>query len=394
MKRGTPTHPKTLALAAALGLPRWGAVGILESLWHFGASYARRGDIGRHSDAQIAIGIGWQDDARRLVAALVDTGWLDRCSCHRLRIHDWPVHADRAVAKTQEVVRMGWLECYAPRQTTVAQDPGGPAGNGDGSGEGAIPEDDGGDSRGGSSSDGWLESHAPRQDPGGPAGNGDGSGGRTHACHTRVARVGPAGAGAGAGAGANGPPYPRRLAPTGDLSIEAQRRRAVRYWCKLGGRPGRQDRRQVYEALVSGRPLAQVLGSIACRVRDDLVARGRLAPTDPWPPPGLAPFDPPATPPPEAQASPADVDSEAGAIAWAGAGEALRAKLSPEAWATWIRPCRGLYVREGRIVVEVPDARFLDWIGRNWSAHLQWAAAETGLEGVDLVVASAPAIAG
>jgi hypothetical protein len=394
LKRGTPNHPKTLALAAALGIPQWGAVGILESVWHFGASYARRGDIGRHADVAIASGIGWQEDGARLVGALVETGWLDACSCHRLRIHDWPVHADRAVAKTQEVVRLGWLECYAPRQLTVAQDPGGPAGDGDGSGEGAVAEDDGGDSRGGLSSVGWLESCAPRQEPGGPAGDGDGSGGRVHACRTRAARVRPAGAGAGASADGETPhpsPPRRRGEPLRLAQLGRDRADAVQYWVRLGGHPTRQDRRAVWEALSAGRPLLQVLGSVAERVRDELVGAGRLRPTDPWPPPGLAPFDPqPQAPPP--RASPGEL--EAAVAAWERVSEALRPRLSPEAWATWIRPCRGLHVVEGRLAVEVPDAQFLDWIGRNWSAELQWAAAESGLEGLDLVMAPPAAIAG
>jgi hypothetical protein len=47
MKRGTPEHPKTAHLMAALSIPRPYAVGILELLWHFTARYAPRGDVGR-----------------------------------------------------------------------------------------------------------------------------------------------------------------------------------------------------------------------------------------------------------------------------------------------------------------------------------------------------------
>lgn len=72
--------------------------------------------------------------------------------------------------------------------------------------------------------------------------------------------------------------------------------------------------------------------------------------------------------------------------AWERLGEALRPRLSPEAWATWLRPCRGVWLREGRLQLEVPGAQHLDWIGRTWSAELQWAAAQSGLEGVDLVM--------
>ena len=57
MKRGTPDHPKTKRLAEMLGLARWEVVGLLESLWHYTASYSRRGNIGRWSDEEIASAI-------------------------------------------------------------------------------------------------------------------------------------------------------------------------------------------------------------------------------------------------------------------------------------------------------------------------------------------------
>ena len=48
MKRGTPRHPKTMLLVAELQIPTYAAVGILESLWHWTAEYAKRGDVGRY----------------------------------------------------------------------------------------------------------------------------------------------------------------------------------------------------------------------------------------------------------------------------------------------------------------------------------------------------------
>jgi hypothetical protein len=79
-------------------------------------------------------------------------------------------------------------------------------------------------------------------------------------------------------------------------------------------------------------------------------------------------------------------EAAAAEAAWERVGAALRARLSPQAWATWLRPCRGLCVHEGRLQLEVPGAQHLDWIGRAWSVELQRAAAEGGLEGVDLVM--------
>jgi len=110
VKRGTPQHPKTLALASFLEISRCHAIGVLEGLWHFAAAYARRGDVGRHSDGAIAAGIWWDGDAEQLVHALIAAHWLDECECHRLRVHDWPEHADQAVSRTKDVRSDGWLD--------------------------------------------------------------------------------------------------------------------------------------------------------------------------------------------------------------------------------------------------------------------------------------------
>ncbi len=351
MKRGTPNHPKTRELAAALGVPQYAAVGILEALWHFAASYARRGDVGRHSDAALAAAIDWREKPETLVAALVETGWLDRCDCHRLRIHDWPEHADRAVAKTEDVKRRGWLECYA-----VGGSPADTPRNAE-----ARPED------------------APPAPSVRPTCAPHASGVYTsdarppHACVPPLPLPLPL---------PTEPPSPlERSRAEGEPSLETRRRTAVRYWTRLGGRPSRQDRRALWEALAEGRPLRELLGSIAERVRGELVAAGRLAPTDPWPPEGLAPFDPPP-----ALVSASAEDLEAGASAWERVSEALRGQLSSHAWSTWIRPCRGLWLHGRRLQVEVPGPQHLDWIGRTWSIDLQFAAAAAGLEGIDLVM--------
>jgi hypothetical protein len=109
VKRGTTEHPKTYTLAAVLNVPRYAAVGVLESLWHFAQKYAVAGDVGRHSDEAIARAIGWDGNAATLVSGLVQAGWLDRCVCHRVRVHDWHEHADLTVRRTVQNV---FLYCY------------------------------------------------------------------------------------------------------------------------------------------------------------------------------------------------------------------------------------------------------------------------------------------
>ena len=101
MKRGTIDHPKLRALVAALPVRgRYEAVGVLESIWHFTALYAYRGDIGKHADAAIAEWIGWQGSPDSLIGALVKTGWLNAVDGpERLTVHDWHEHCDDSVKK-------------------------------------------------------------------------------------------------------------------------------------------------------------------------------------------------------------------------------------------------------------------------------------------------------
>ena len=113
MKRGTLDHWKAENLARELHLPRWGVAGLLESIWHFAAGYALQGDIGRASNADVARVIGWEGDPDVLIEALVRTRWLDRCSCHRLRVHDWPDHADKGLRRALLNRRLAFLACYS-----------------------------------------------------------------------------------------------------------------------------------------------------------------------------------------------------------------------------------------------------------------------------------------
>jgi hypothetical protein len=109
MKQGTTSHPKTADLMEALGIPRYSAVGILESLWHFSRKYAEAGDVGRFSNVQIAQAVDWIPapghapteerikKADELIAALVRVHWLDEHPKHRLIVHDWHEHCEDAV---------------------------------------------------------------------------------------------------------------------------------------------------------------------------------------------------------------------------------------------------------------------------------------------------------
>lgn len=102
MKRGTPNHPKVFELADALSVRQPTAVGYLELLFHFTATYAPAGNIGRYEDKRIAAGVNWVGRIDKLIDGLVKSGFVDRDPVHRLVIHDWHDHADEAVKKRLE----------------------------------------------------------------------------------------------------------------------------------------------------------------------------------------------------------------------------------------------------------------------------------------------------
>lgn len=102
MKRGTPSHPKTLWLQTGLGVRLREVVGILEMLWHFTAAFAPQGDVGKWRDDQIAKACDWPiEDAATLIRCLEEAGFLDPDPDPKRRylVHDWPKHADQGVKK-------------------------------------------------------------------------------------------------------------------------------------------------------------------------------------------------------------------------------------------------------------------------------------------------------
>lgn len=102
MKSGTEDKLKFKRLQRALKLPRWGARGLLDTMWKFAADNAPSGDIGRFSDEEIAIGMDWEDDPEKLINTLVETKWIDRTptDAHgRLLVHDWADHCEDRVHK-------------------------------------------------------------------------------------------------------------------------------------------------------------------------------------------------------------------------------------------------------------------------------------------------------
>lgn len=89
-------HPKTYALADALGMRQYSAVGIVVSLWIWALIHAPDGDLTRFPDSAIARACHWDKKPADLVAALAESGFLDG-----RRLHDWDEYAGAIIEAEQ-----------------------------------------------------------------------------------------------------------------------------------------------------------------------------------------------------------------------------------------------------------------------------------------------------
>jgi len=83
-------------------------------LWHLTAREAPAGNIGKLPDEDIAYSIGWRGDPADLIKALVESGWIDEDTEHRLLIHDWPEHCEDAVHMRLARARLFFADGSAP----------------------------------------------------------------------------------------------------------------------------------------------------------------------------------------------------------------------------------------------------------------------------------------
>ena len=94
--RAVPDHPKFADLKARLGKSRYATLGVLESVWHFAGRFTPQGNIGKYDDAAIEAWIEWDGNPGECIAALIGAKWLDPDAIHRILVHDWAKHADKA----------------------------------------------------------------------------------------------------------------------------------------------------------------------------------------------------------------------------------------------------------------------------------------------------------
>jgi len=121
--RAVPDHPKFAAFKAEIGQPRGAALGWLEAVWHFTGRFTPQGNIGKYTDQAIEAWVEWNGPPGALVGALLQTGWLDRDRVHRLLVHDWEQHADKATKNALKRSELGFCTYTVP--TPSVQQPNG-----------------------------------------------------------------------------------------------------------------------------------------------------------------------------------------------------------------------------------------------------------------------------
>ena len=98
MKTDGLSHPKTKRLCNHLDVPLYQAVGILECLFGFAATYADDGRVSKYKIEEIAAFLEWDRDPAELIDALVASGYLENHEGN-LVIHDWFDHCADYVKK-------------------------------------------------------------------------------------------------------------------------------------------------------------------------------------------------------------------------------------------------------------------------------------------------------
>jgi hypothetical protein len=102
MKNEGFNHPKVLLAARDLGVSLCAIRGVLVGVWHVAAVNYPAGDVGRCSNEELAVAIGWDGDPERLVEVLVKRRLLDAVSEEqgRLYVHDWHIHCQDYTRQT------------------------------------------------------------------------------------------------------------------------------------------------------------------------------------------------------------------------------------------------------------------------------------------------------
>ena len=93
-------HPKTKKLARILDVSVVTAVGHLHYLWWWALDFAQDGALSKFDEYDIADACMWEGDAKLLVDALIQVGFIDENESI-LSIHDWYEYAGRLIERRQ-----------------------------------------------------------------------------------------------------------------------------------------------------------------------------------------------------------------------------------------------------------------------------------------------------
>lgn len=89
-------HPKARKLARLLNTSANEARGVLHCLWWWSLSYAESGNLSRYDPEEIAEACDWHGDARQLLAALIESGFIDEGPAG-ITLHDWADYTGKLV---------------------------------------------------------------------------------------------------------------------------------------------------------------------------------------------------------------------------------------------------------------------------------------------------------
>ena len=92
------THRKTLHACRLLGIKNYELIGRLHLLWWWAVDNAPEGALVNLESADIALIMGWEDDPRKLVDALVEANFLE-LNNDVLHIHDWEDYAGGLITR-------------------------------------------------------------------------------------------------------------------------------------------------------------------------------------------------------------------------------------------------------------------------------------------------------
>jgi hypothetical protein len=93
-------HPKTKRFARAAGISIPESIGYLHLLWWWALDFAQDGNLADYTDEDIADAMLWEGDPKKIVDALISSGFIDATNSGSGRaVHDWSDYAGRLISR-------------------------------------------------------------------------------------------------------------------------------------------------------------------------------------------------------------------------------------------------------------------------------------------------------